>query len=94
MSFWEQQFVTISVRKGGGGYTGVLSSVSATFQHRYAALPAPHHPHTACDYLHPFEIIKTRESQIIVTDSWKASYNGLSALGSVVGERLKNPEIK
>ena len=55
--------------KRGGGYTGVLSSVSATFQHRYAALPAPHHPHTACDYLHPFEIIKTRESQIIVTDS-------------------------
>lgn len=59
----------LSEKRRGGGYTGVLSSVSATFQHPYPALPAPHHPHTACDYLHPFEIIKTRASQIIVTDS-------------------------
>lgn len=30
--------------------------------------PGPRRPHTACDYLHPFEIIKTQVGQIYVTD--------------------------
>lgn len=30
--------------------------------------PGPLHPHTACDYLHPSEIIKSQVGQIYVTD--------------------------
>lgn len=52
-------------------------------------------PHTACDYLHPSEMIKSQVSRINVTaENSLARYKGLSALGAVMGRALKNQEIR
>lgn len=63
-------------------YTGVWAQCQLPFN---KSAPGPRRPHTACDYLHPFEIIETQVRQINATDCWEASYKGLSALGSVAG---------
>lgn len=75
--------------------TGVWSQCQLPFKHRYAALPVPHHPHTACDYLHPFEVIETQVREI---NRWllkgQFTKDSLCTWLSGGGERLKNQEIQ
>lgn len=93
MSFWEQQFDNLSDKKKRKGKKKTLVfELSVSYLSTYTKLLLPIRPHTACDYLHPSEIIKTPVSQIIVTIENSQLQRAFCGLGSTW--KKKNQEIQ